>query len=88
MTNQYPHLVETTTTRCTRRTYMIHPKYRFCDLTEEEKELVYMSGLEWCEVHKEKFNELFDHVMEDFKTLKRCGLSSSEGEEIITRWTD
>jgi hypothetical protein len=67
---------------------MMHPKYRFCELTDEEKEVVYMSGLHWCAIHQGMFDDLYNQVMEDFKTLKRCGLSSKEGEEIMSRWVD
>lgn len=85
---QFPHLLETTTVQCTQKTYMIHPTYSFSDLTDEEKEIVYRSGLEWCDVHKGMFDDLYAQVMEDFKTLKEFGLSSEEGKEIIARWTD
>ena len=88
MSEKYPHLLETTSTQCSRETYMIHPQYRFSDLTDEEKEIVYESGLHWCEVHEERFNDLYDRVMEDFKTLKECGMSSEAGKEIIERWTE
>ena len=88
MSQKYPHLLETTTTHCSQRTYMIHPSFRFGDLTEEEKEIVYRSALEWCDVHQGLFNDLYERVMEDFKTLKECGLSSEEGIEIIDRWTN
>lgn len=88
MSEKYPHLLETTTTECTQKTYMIHPKYKFSDLTEEEKEIVYQSGLHWCDIHKGLFDELYERVLEDFETLKKCGLSSEEGKEIIDRWTN
>jgi hypothetical protein len=67
---------------------MIHPDYRFKDLTEEEKEVVYRSALAWSDVHQELFNDLYEQVMKDFKTLKDRGLSSNEGKEIIERWTE
>ena len=88
MNEKYQHLVETTNARCSQRTYMIHPDYSFSDLTDEEKEVVYRSALEWCDVHQEMFNDLYERVMEDFKTLKESGLSSEEGKEIIERWTE
>ncbi len=84
----YPHLLETTSTRCTQRTYMIHPSYTFRDLTEEEKEIAYRSALEWCSVHEGMFNDLYERVMEDFKILKEQGMSSEEGAEVIDRWTN
>ena len=67
---------------------MIHPSYRFNDLTEEEKEVVYRSALEWSDIHQGMFNDLYEQVMEDFKTLKERGLASEEGKEIIERWTE
>ena len=85
---KYPHLLETTSTQCSRETYMIHPQYTFSDLTEEEKEIVYQSGLEWNEVYKTLFDDMYEQVMKDFKTLKELGLSSEEGKEIIDRWTN
>ena len=88
MNEKIPHLLETTTTRCTQKTYMIHPHYKFSDLTEEEKEVVYRSALEWCDIHQGLFNDLYEQVMEDFKMLKEQGLSSEEGIEIIDRWTN
>lgn len=88
MNEKIPHLLETTSTRCTQKTYIIHPNYKFSDLTEDEKEVVYRSALEWCDVHQGMFNDLYEQVMEDFKTLKDRGLSSEEGQEIISRWTD
>lgn len=87
MNEKYPHLLETTTTDCTQRTYMIHPKYSFSDLTEEEKEVAYRSALEWCDVYKAQSDELYEQVTEDFKTIKEQGLSSEEGREVIDRWT-
>ncbi len=88
MSEKYPHLLETTTTECTQKTYMIHPKYNFSDLTEEEKEIVYQSGLHWNGIYKDLFDELYERVLEDFETLKKFGLSSEEGKEIIERWTN
>ena len=88
MNEKYPHLLETTNARCAHRTYMIHPDYSFGELTEEEKEVVYRSALAWRDVHEELFNDLYNQVMEDFKTLKEKGLSSEEGKEIIERWTE
>lgn len=88
MNEQYPHLLETTSNRCTQQTYMIHPQYCFSDLTEEEKEVAYRSALEWCDVHQGMFNELYDRVVEDFHTLKEKGMLSEEGKEIISRWTE
>lgn len=88
MSEKYPHLLETTTTECTQKTYMIHPKFSFSDLTEEEKEIVYQSGLHWNEIYQGLFDELYERVLEDFETLKKCGLSSEEGKEIIDRWTN
>lgn len=88
MNEKYPHLTETTNERCSQRTYMIHPDYGFGDLTDEEKEVVYQSALVWSEVHQELFNDLYDRVMEDFKTLKEQGISSEKGKEIIERWTE
>lgn len=87
MNEKYPHLLETTTTECTQRTYMIHPKFSFSDLTEEEKEIAYQSALHWSEINKNLFDELYERVLEDFETLKKCGLSSEEGKEIIDNWT-
>ena len=87
MSARYLHLLETTTTECTQKTYMIHPKFSFSDLTEEEKEIAYQSALHWGEVNKNLFDELYDTVVEEFKTLKEKGLSSEEGKEIIGRWT-
>ena len=87
MNEKYPHLLETTTTECTQRTYMIHPKFSFSDLTEEEKEIAYQSAVHWSEINKNLFDELYDTVVEDFTTLKEKGLSSEEGKEIIERWT-
>lgn len=88
MENKYPHLLETTTTECTKRTYMIHPKYDYCDLTEEEKEIVYRSGVEWCEIYQRMFNDLYERVIEDFTILKEKGMESEEGKEIIDNWTN
>ena len=88
MSEKYPHLLETTSTRCSQRTYMIHPHYHYNDLSDEEKEVVYRSAVEWCDVHQEMFNDLYEQVMKDFKTLKERGLSSEEGKEIIERWTE
>ena len=34
---KYEHLLESTTTECTFRTYDIDPKFKYSDLTEEEK---------------------------------------------------
>ena len=88
MEEKYPHLLETTTTDCTQRTYVIGIGFGFSDLTEEEKEIVYRSGLEWNDVYKRLFDDLYEQVMKDFKTLKELGLSSEEGKEIIDRWTN
>lgn len=88
MSEKYPHLLETTTTECTQKTYMIHPKFSFSDLTEEEKEIVYQSGLHWNGIYQSLFDELYERVLEDFETLKKCSLSSEEGKEIIDRWTN
>lgn len=88
MSEKYPHLLETTTTQCTQRTYMIHPHYSYSDLTDEEKEVVYRSAVEWCDVHQRMFNDMYEQVLEDFKTLKERGISSEEGKEIIERWTE
>ena len=40
------------------------------------------------EVSKKLFDVLYERVLEDFETLKKFGLSSDEGKEIINRWTD
>ena len=87
MNEKYPHLLETTTTECTQRTYMIHPKFSFSDLTEEEKEIAYQSAVHWSEINKNLFDELYDTVVEEFNTLKEKGLASEEGKAIIERWT-
>ncbi len=86
MNEKYPHLLETTTTHCSQKTYMIHPSYSFSELTDEEKEIVYRSGLEWNDVYQGMFDDLYNQVLKDFKTLKEQGLSSEEGKEIIDRW--
>ena len=88
MNKKYPHLLETTTTQCSQKTYMIHPSYSFGELTDEEKEIVYRSGLEWCDVYQGMFDDLYNQVMEDFKILNERGISSEEGKEIIERWVD
>lgn len=87
MSEKIPHLLETTTTRCTQRTYMIHPHYSFSDLTEEEKEIVYRSAVHMGEVYQQLFDDLYERVLDDFETLKKHGLSSKEGKEIIDNWT-
>ena len=88
MSRQYPHLLDTTTTQCSQKTYMIHPKYSWGDLTEEEKAVAYHSMVEWCNVYQEMFEDLYNQAMKDFSTLKAQGLSSEEGKEIIERWTE
>jgi hypothetical protein len=88
MSQKYLHLLETTTTKCSQKTYMIHPDYSWSDLTEEEKKVAYQSAVEWCDVHQEMINEMYEQVMKDFMVLKEHGLSSEEGKEIIERWTE
>ena len=87
MSNRYPHLIETTTSDYSKRTYMIGPDVSYSDLTEEEKRVVERSKayIEWFEI--ERGRELLELARRDFERLRDIPNMPDEAIRILREWT-
>jgi hypothetical protein len=87
MADNYPNLIETTTSWYTERTYMKGLGVRDADLTEAEKKVLERSE-RYVERYRAEENEkLLKLAREDFEKLRDIPNMPDEAIYILKRWT-
>lgn len=85
--NNYQHLIETTLSDYTQRTYTLGVGYSYEDLTEEEKTALHDSEkYEKC-YSNERNSWLVKEAREDFEKLRNIPNLPKEAIDILKNWT-
>jgi hypothetical protein len=87
MADNYPNLIETTTSWYTERTYMKGLGVRDADLTGKEKEVLERSERYVERYHAEENEKLLKLAIEDFEKLRDIPGMPDEALDILRVWT-